>query len=541
MRGKGGTAAVVASPVLVGAVTTLIVIVSVFLAYNANKGLPFVPTYNVQAVLPSGSNLVEGNEVRVGGFRVGVIDKLGPTTTEVDGKLKTVALVSMKLDKTVEPLPVDTGVLVRQRSALGLKYVQLTPGVDERTLRPGDTIPLDQATLPVEFDDLLNTFNEPTRRWNRVALAGFGDAFAGRGQSLNAAIEGLNPFFTFLTPVMENLSDERTRLDEFFKQIGAASAQVAPVARVQAVLFSNMADTFAALVRCEDCLRATIEKSPPTLDASIRSFQVQQPFLADFTDLSERLTPSTAVLPTALTRLSRALEIGTPVVRDTVTLNEETTKVFVALDELAEDPSTLLAIRDARDTVSVLNPLANYVAPYQTVCNGAVYFWTGLSGDVAFETANGSAQAALLKSDMSSEQDNKFGDLQDRPADVPANVDPRGAEYPQPGPGVPWEAQHTQAYGPAIDAQGNADCQIGQQGYPVGPLNGPANRGDYDDSYKARDIPNPENPSAADAEEFSNNFAGGSHTVNQHNTPGLSGPTFTGVEHLRDVGFRKVP
>ena len=52
----------VASPVLVGAVTTLIVIVSVFLAYNANKGLPFVPTYDLSATLPSGSNLVEGNE-----------------------------------------------------------------------------------------------------------------------------------------------------------------------------------------------------------------------------------------------------------------------------------------------------------------------------------------------------------------------------------------------------------------------------------------------------------------------------------------------
>ena len=49
-RGRG-TASIVASPVLVGAVTTLIVIVSVFLAYNANKGLPFVPTYDLQATL----------------------------------------------------------------------------------------------------------------------------------------------------------------------------------------------------------------------------------------------------------------------------------------------------------------------------------------------------------------------------------------------------------------------------------------------------------------------------------------------------------
>ena len=35
---------VFANPVLVGAVTVLIVVVAVFLAYNANEGLPFVPT-----------------------------------------------------------------------------------------------------------------------------------------------------------------------------------------------------------------------------------------------------------------------------------------------------------------------------------------------------------------------------------------------------------------------------------------------------------------------------------------------------------------
>src|SRR5204863_2201520 len=77
MRGRS-TASVVASPVLVGAVTVLIVIVGVFLAYNANNGLPFVPSYDLKAQLPSGQKLVKGNEVRIGGFRVGVVDDVKP-------------------------------------------------------------------------------------------------------------------------------------------------------------------------------------------------------------------------------------------------------------------------------------------------------------------------------------------------------------------------------------------------------------------------------------------------------------------------------
>ena len=76
MTRRRATASIAASPVLVGAVTLLVAIVAVFLAYNANAGLPFVPTYDLKAKLPSGAKLVKGNEVRVGGFRVGVVDDI---------------------------------------------------------------------------------------------------------------------------------------------------------------------------------------------------------------------------------------------------------------------------------------------------------------------------------------------------------------------------------------------------------------------------------------------------------------------------------
>src|SRR3954449_4605620 len=161
-RGRG-TASIVASPVLVGAVTTLVVIVSVFLAYGANKGLPFVPTYDLSARLPNGSNLVPGNEVRVGGFRVGVVDTIKPATQVVNGKTVPIAVLNMKLDKTVEPVAIDSKIIIRSRSALGLKYIQLTPGSSKTTYKAGGTIPLANATLPVEFDDFLNTFNDKTR------------------------------------------------------------------------------------------------------------------------------------------------------------------------------------------------------------------------------------------------------------------------------------------------------------------------------------------------------------------------------------------
>src|SRR2546423_15378809 len=98
-RGRG-TASIVASPVLVGAVTTLIVIVSVFLAYNANSGLPFVPTYNLHVQLPGGANLVPGNEIRIGGFRVGVVDKIGTGRAVFNGSPRSIAVLRVKIHKS---------------------------------------------------------------------------------------------------------------------------------------------------------------------------------------------------------------------------------------------------------------------------------------------------------------------------------------------------------------------------------------------------------------------------------------------------------
>ena len=63
---------------LVGAVTTLVVVVAVFLAYNANKGLPFVPTTSLKFQVSNGANLLPGNEVREGGSRIGLVDDMKP-------------------------------------------------------------------------------------------------------------------------------------------------------------------------------------------------------------------------------------------------------------------------------------------------------------------------------------------------------------------------------------------------------------------------------------------------------------------------------
>ena len=69
-------------------------------------------------------------------------------------------------DDASKPLPVDSTVIVRPRSALGLKYVEITRGHVEpglrRTARRSRCASA-RARRRVELDEFLNTFDEPTR------------------------------------------------------------------------------------------------------------------------------------------------------------------------------------------------------------------------------------------------------------------------------------------------------------------------------------------------------------------------------------------
>src|ERR1700754_2693466 len=239
-RGSG----IAGNPVLIGAATVLVIIVAVFLAYNANQGLPFVPTYQLKAELPDGANLVVGNDVKIGGSRIGAVSSLAPRTLP-NGRV--IAVVGLKLDKDAAPLPIDSQLLVRTRSALGLKYVEITRGTSSKTFADGDTIRLAQAQEPVELDEFFNMFDDKTRAAAQENLQGFGTALAGRGESINTAIGAFRPLLRDVIPVMQNLAAPDTNLRDFVRQLGTFSAIVAPVAETNASLFVNVDATMAAL------------------------------------------------------------------------------------------------------------------------------------------------------------------------------------------------------------------------------------------------------------------------------------------------------
>jgi virulence factor Mce-like protein len=453
---RRGQAALTASPVLVGAVTVLVTIVAVFLAYNANSGLPFVPTYDLKADLPNAAQLVKGFEVRIGGARVGFISKIEPKKRK-DGS--AYAQVTMKLDKEIEPVPADSTLLVRPRSSLGLKYIELTPGEDRAGLPAGSTIPVRQARPPVvELDDLFSMFDDKTRVGSRNSLDGFGGGFAGRGQDVNTAIAAFVPLVTDLEPVARNLSDPATRLNRFFASLARAAAEAAPVAEEQASLFVNLDTSFTALASiARPFLQETISESPVSEQVAIEQFPKQRPFIRNNTAFFRELRPGVAVLPHAAPLVADAFEAGTEVLPKTKQMNEDLADVFEALADFSNDPNVRTGVRQLTRLSSSLRPTLRFLKPTQTTCNYATIFLRNVASLLSEGDANGNYQRFLVVSAPTDPLTFELGpNNEGGPSDAPAN-----------GPGR-HNHLHVNPYPNAAAPGQTQECEGGNERYTVG-------------------------------------------------------------------------
>ena len=515
MRNRGGMGAIAASPTMVGAVTTLIVIVAVFLAYNANAGLPFVPVFRVSVEIPDAARLVNNNEVRIGGARVGVVETIDAIQTDeaqttaqagegTEGAGNTggvIARLNLKLDKGVGPLPVDSIFRVRYRSSFGLKYLEIVRGTGDDAPEgftfdgtdDGATcaIPTDPENFAstsskaagngcfqaqTEFDDIANTFDLETRTAARINLEGYGSAFAGRGTSLNDAITSLEPLFEGLKPVSAVLTAPDTRLRRFFPELADAARIVAPVAEEQASFFTNAGIAFAAISSDELALQESISEGPPTLETGIETFPDQQTFLSELATLSRELRPGVSDLRATLPVLNEAIEVGTPVLRDSVATNRRLRGALASLNRLVTQPRTKVTLQRLEETFDAAKPLAQWVAPAQTVCNYWNYWFTFTANGLSDRDQVGYALRQNLTEFPLS------GEVQ-APATGYSGLQSNGRlSTAAGGTFEPYEIPILNAhpYGPT--GQKNADCQGGQSGYELGAqrvpgqgLNNPAN------------------------------------------------------------------
>src|SRR5262249_55619809 len=155
------------------------------------KHIPFKHGYRLKAVFPTAVDVRPRSPVRIAGVDVGKVSSVA--------RAGNAGLVTMEIEPRGLPIHSDATVKIRPRIFLeGNWFVDLQPGSPSaRTLPSGSTLPITQASDPVQIDQVLDALNTETRANLQDFLIGYGDALTRKPTPAEDAeqepeVQGLN-------------------------------------------------------------------------------------------------------------------------------------------------------------------------------------------------------------------------------------------------------------------------------------------------------------------------------------------------------------
>jgi ABC-type transporter Mla subunit MlaD len=375
------------NPVLIGALTVLVTIVAVVLAFQANRGLPFVPRYTLHVRVANAEELTRGAEVHMGGALVGSVASVAAART-ANGT--PIAVLDVELNTSVEPLPVDSRFAIRLKAAIGEKYLAIARGVSRATWANGATVPVTQTSATVDLDQVLALFTPPTRAGVAATTIGFSNALAGRGGDVNNAIAGFAPLTRNLGPVMRNLAAPRTDLHGFIHGLATFAGALAPVAQAQASLYRHLDATFGALAGVAvPFLQESISQTPPTFETVIADSPELQAFASSTAALFRDLQPGIATLPSSAPVLADAFAAGIRNLPPTALTDRLLVDLARALAAYSANPTVQQGLDRLTLTANSLIAPLSFLTPVQTTCNYVALFLRNLASTLSDNVGNG--------------------------------------------------------------------------------------------------------------------------------------------------------
>jgi virulence factor Mce-like protein len=164
-------------------------------------------SYTLKAHYSTANGLILNSDVYLGGVKVGVVSGLD---VDKDGRGIT---VTASIDPKYSPYHEGATMHIRPKSLLGEKYLFTTIGDPSKDALPNGTALPDSATqVNVELDQLINTFDEPTRKQLQVLINQLGAGVAGQGRMLNETFQSGRQDLAGLASVTDTLQQRDTEL-----------------------------------------------------------------------------------------------------------------------------------------------------------------------------------------------------------------------------------------------------------------------------------------------------------------------------------------
>jgi phospholipid/cholesterol/gamma-HCH transport system substrate-binding protein len=260
-----------------------------YLYHDAGGSLSLSTPYTVSAVVPDAQNLVPNSDVRLAGVKVGHVVEVSPDG--VDAKVK------LQLDGTAAPVHRDASVEVRTKTLVGESYLSLAPGsASSPALRRRATLALANSEPGTTIDQILSTFDPPTRTALQQDLRGLGGGVQGRGSDLNAIFGDLLPTLRATGTVTDVVNAQHDVLGRILANTSALLRALANRTADVRTLAINARITAEAVAARDAMLATTFHSLPGLLVQARSSLGRLQGFASDALPVVQNLTAAAARL-----------------------------------------------------------------------------------------------------------------------------------------------------------------------------------------------------------------------------------------------------
>jgi phospholipid/cholesterol/gamma-HCH transport system substrate-binding protein len=218
--------------------------------------------YELRLAFTNASQLVKGDQVKVGGLPVGTIK-------DIDLGPRNEAVVTVRITaKDLRPLHAGTtgAIRINSLSSVANRFIALNPGPNSGPeLADGATITTDRTSAQVELDSVLNTLDVATRSATQRLLRGTAGLFPGSEAAANKGLEALDPALGQLDAVARELARDQPALERFLVKSAAVVGAVSDRDPDLRAALDGTAATAQTLADRRTALEGVLRKAPRTL------------------------------------------------------------------------------------------------------------------------------------------------------------------------------------------------------------------------------------------------------------------------------------
>jgi phospholipid/cholesterol/gamma-HCH transport system substrate-binding protein len=265
--------------------------------------------HTYKALFQSAGQLVEGNQVLVGGQPIGSVEGLELTD---DG----LAEVTMKVD---EPLHEGTTAAIRATSLSGIanRYVSIAPGPNSAPeLEDGGILTLNETTTSVDLDALFAALDADTRKALQDVVEGSATWYTGNTEGARASAKYFAPSLQSTQRLLAELTRDQRVFTEFLTSSASVLGAVAQRRDDLSALTQNANEALGAIAAENESLDRSLAALPPFMRQGNTTFVNLRAALDDLDSLVETAKPATRDLAPFLRDLRPLAHRAVPVVGD---------------------------------------------------------------------------------------------------------------------------------------------------------------------------------------------------------------------------------